>query len=137
MSNPPAASHMGGVSEIQIRSPSVILSSLLLTLWKSLNEESLMTLVTETEGILNLRPPTAKTIKWSVSFSSKYSYHEILRCYASTKKFWQSWFVLSPKVVTISTHSKWTQVTREERIPSIISSKINMAQWKEKLLCWW
>ena len=60
--NPPAASHMGGVWERQIRSARAILSSLLSTHGKSLDEESLLTLVAETEGILNSRPLTMETI---------------------------------------------------------------------------
>ena len=53
--NPPAASHMGGIWERQISSARAILSSLLSTHGKSLDEESLLTLVAETEGILNSR----------------------------------------------------------------------------------
>ena len=60
--NPPAASHMGGVWERQIRSARAILSSLLSTHGKSLDEESLLTLAAETEGILNSRPLTVETI---------------------------------------------------------------------------
>ena len=60
--NPPAASHMGGVWERQIRSARAILSPLLSTHGKSLDEESLLTLVAETEGILNSRSLTVETI---------------------------------------------------------------------------
>ena len=60
--NPPAASHMGGVSEMQIRSARAILSSLLSTHGKSLDEESLLTLVIETDRILNSRSLTVETI---------------------------------------------------------------------------
>ena len=60
--NLPAASRMGGVWERQIGSACAILLSLLKTHGKSLDEESLLTLVTETEGILNSRPFTAETI---------------------------------------------------------------------------
>ena len=60
--NPPAASHMGGVSERQIRSARAILSSLLSTHGKSLDEESLLTLVAETDRILNSRSLTVDTI---------------------------------------------------------------------------
>ena len=51
--NPPAASHMGSIWERQIRSARAILLSLLKAHGKSLDEESLLTLLTETEGILN------------------------------------------------------------------------------------
>ena len=60
--NPPAASHMGGIWDRQIRSAHTILSSLLSTHGKSLDKESLLTLVAETEGILNSRPLTVETI---------------------------------------------------------------------------
>ena len=57
-----AASHMGGFWERQIRSAHAILSSLLSTHGKSLDEESLLTFVAETEGILNSQPVTVETI---------------------------------------------------------------------------
>ena len=60
--NPPAASHMGGVWERQIRSARAILTSLLKTHSQSLNDESLHTLLTETEAIINSRPLTVDTI---------------------------------------------------------------------------
>ena len=60
--NLPAASHMGGVWERHIRSTCAILLSLLKTHGKSLDEESLLTLVTETGGILNSRPLATETI---------------------------------------------------------------------------
>ena len=60
--NPPAASHMGGVWERQVRFARAILSSLLSTRGKSLDKESLLTLVAKTEGILNSRPLTLETI---------------------------------------------------------------------------
>ena len=60
--NPPAASHMGGVWERQIRSARKILISLSETHGTSLNDESLRTLFAETEAILNSRPLTAETL---------------------------------------------------------------------------
>ena len=60
--NPPAASHMGGIWERQIRSAREILNSLLQTHGHSLNEESLQTLTTETEAIINSRPLTVETV---------------------------------------------------------------------------
>ena len=65
--NLPAASHMGDVWERQIRSTCAILLSLLKTHGKSLGEESLLTLVTETEGILNSRPLATETISGPTS----------------------------------------------------------------------
>ena len=49
--NPPVVSYMGGVWERQIRSARRILSSLLQTHGKTFDEESLLTLMVETEGI--------------------------------------------------------------------------------------
>ena len=60
--NPPAVSHMGGIWEHQIRSARAILNSLLQTHGHSLDEESLQTLMTETEAIINSRPLTVETI---------------------------------------------------------------------------
>ena len=51
--NPPLASHMGGVWERQIQSARAILSSLLKPHGQSLDDESLITLMTEVKGILN------------------------------------------------------------------------------------
>ena len=60
--NPPAASDLVGIWERQIRSTRAILSSLLSTYAKSLDKESLLMLVAETEGILNSQPLTLETI---------------------------------------------------------------------------
>ena len=56
--NPPHASHMGGVWERQIRTVRSVLSSLLREHCSSLNDESLRTLMTEAEAIVNSRPLT-------------------------------------------------------------------------------
>ena len=66
--NPPFASHMGGVWERQIRSARAILASILKTHGKSLDDESLLTLMTEVEGILNSRPLTVEMINDPSSF---------------------------------------------------------------------
>lgn len=60
--NTPAASHMGGVWERQIRSARSILSSLLRTHGHSLNDESFRTLLVEVESILNSRPLTTDVL---------------------------------------------------------------------------
>ena len=65
--NPPLASHMGGVWKRQIQSARAILSFLLKTHGQSL-DESLNTLMTEVEGILNSRPITVETINDLISF---------------------------------------------------------------------
>ena len=61
--NPSAASHMGGILEHQIHSTRGILASLLQTHGHSLDEESLQTLVAETEAVFNSRPLTVKIIE--------------------------------------------------------------------------
>ena len=60
--NPPLASHMGGVWERQIQSARNILLSLMKTYRASLDEESLNTLFTEVEGIVNSIPLVVETI---------------------------------------------------------------------------
>ena len=62
INNPPTASHMGGVWERQIRSARTILNSLVKTHGKSLDDESLHTLLIEVESIVNSRPMTIETI---------------------------------------------------------------------------
>ena len=60
--NPPMESHMGGIWKRQIRSARNILASLLRTRSSSLDEESLNTLFTEVEAIVNSRPLVVETI---------------------------------------------------------------------------
>ena len=60
--NPPASSHMRGVWERQIRLAHTILMSLLHTHRRSLNNESLRTLLAETEAIVNSRPLMTDTL---------------------------------------------------------------------------
>jgi len=56
--NPPAASHMGGVWERQIRSVRNVLSALLQGSGQQLDDESLRTFMCEAEAIVNSRPLT-------------------------------------------------------------------------------
>ncbi|XP_078382421.1 uncharacterized protein LOC144665122 [Oculina patagonica] len=60
--NVPAASHMGGVWERQIRSVRNVLSSLLQDNGKQLDNESLSTLMSEAEAIVNSRPLTVNQL---------------------------------------------------------------------------
>ena len=60
--NPPPGSHMGGVWERQKKPPSATLSALLKQHGTSLNDESLITLLTEVESIVNSRPLTVETL---------------------------------------------------------------------------
>ena len=60
--NVPSASHMGGVWERQIRTVRSVLSSLLQSNGSQLDDESLRTLMCETEAIVNSRPLTVKDL---------------------------------------------------------------------------
>ena len=60
--DPPGASHMGRVWELQIQSARNILAALLKTHGQSLNDEGLRTLVAETEPIINSRPLTSESL---------------------------------------------------------------------------
>ena len=60
--NPPSGSHMGGVWKHQIKSACVILSALLKQHGTSLNNKSLITVLTEVESIANSRPLTVETL---------------------------------------------------------------------------
>ena len=66
--NPPAASHRGGIWERLIGSARAILSALLTTHGKSLDDESLQMLMAEAEPVMNSRSLTVKTIKYYKSF---------------------------------------------------------------------
>ena len=65
--NPPVASHMGGVWEREMCPARRMLSSLMQTHGKAFDEESLLMLMVETEGILNSRPLTVETISDPIS----------------------------------------------------------------------
>ena len=58
----PMASHIGGVWERQIRTSRGILNTLVKTQGKSLDDESLNTLLVKVEAIVNSRPMTTETI---------------------------------------------------------------------------
>ena len=66
--NPPAASHVGGIWERQTRSARGILASLLDEHGHSLDEESLHTLMAETEAVINSRPLPVETINEGQGF---------------------------------------------------------------------
>ena len=60
--NTPHASHMGGIWEDQIHTTRSVLSSLLLDHGTQLDDESLRTLMTEAESIVNCRPLTVENL---------------------------------------------------------------------------
>ena len=65
--NSALASHMGGVWEQQICSARAILGSLLKTHGECLDDGSLLTVMTEVEGILNSRPLTVEVLNHPTS----------------------------------------------------------------------
>ena len=60
--NTPHASHMGGVWERQIRTVKSVISSLVKSNPRKLDEESLRTFLVEAEGIVNSRPLTLEDL---------------------------------------------------------------------------
>ena len=60
--NTPTASHMGGAWERQIRTVREILTSMIKTNPRTLDEETLRTFLTEAEGIVNSRPLTIENL---------------------------------------------------------------------------
>ena len=67
--NPPNASHMGGVWEIQIRTARRILTSVLYRTSTQLDDDCLRTLFTETASIMNSRPLTVDNLNDPASLS--------------------------------------------------------------------
>ena len=153
--NPPLASHMGGVWERQIRSARAILSSLLKTHGQSLDDESLITLMTEVEGILNSRPLTVETINDPTSFQplspinlltmkSKvvspppgkflkpdvYSKKRWRRIQHIANEFWSRW--RKEYLQSLQERQKWTSKRRNFRVDDIVllkQSDIPRNQW--------
>ena len=121
-------SHMGGVLEHQIHSVHSILSSLMQTHGRSLDEESLATLIAKTEGILNFQTLTCNTdnisdLTSSLPVSIKSFNHEIKDNFATSRRFFETWFIQPQKMEAGSTHSEWILVSLEERILAITTGK--------------
>ena len=83
---------MGGVWERQIRSARSILSSLLRTHKRSLDEESLNTLFAEVEAIINSRPLVVETINDANSKVALSPSH-LLTCYEKQSGDASTWCV--------------------------------------------
>ena len=90
--NPPLISHTGGVWERQIHSTRAILGSLLKTHGECLDDESLLTVMTEVEVILNSR-----SSQWSnkskVLVTCEYPNHEIKGSFTTTRRIFQAWYI--------------------------------------------
>ena len=97
--NPPLASHMGGVWERQSRFARSILSSFLRSNRKSLDEESLNTLLTEVEAIINSRPLIVEIINDANSEVEISSSHLLpsVSCF-----FIKSWFFFVECILSFS-----------------------------------
>ncbi|XP_066931171.1 uncharacterized protein [Clytia hemisphaerica] len=144
--NPPSASHHGGVWERQIRSAKQILSGILLTHGKSLNDESLRTLLCEVENVLNTRPLTVQclndpmslaplspsnllTTKSDVvlpppgSFDEPYVFSRRYwkRVQHLTNEFWQRW--RKEFLTTLQSRTKWLSSKRNFKLNDIVLLK--------------
>jgi len=144
--NPPYASHMGGVWERQIRSARRILTSLLETHGESLNDESLRTLMIETEAIINSRPLTVENLNDPDSdkplspaklLTSKsnvvlpppgnferpdlYSRKYWRRVQHVADEFWSRW--RKEFLISLQTMQKWHQVIRNFQIGDVVLLK--------------
>ena len=136
---------MGGIWERQIRSARGILASLLQTHGHSLDEESLQTLVAETEAVFNSRPLTVKIIEGQgfkplspnnlLTTKSKvamplpgsfqrpdlYCRKRWRRVQHITNEFWCRW--CKEFVHTLQERQKWTTKKRNFRINDIVLLK--------------
>ena len=69
--NTQTASHMGGVWKWQIHSARNVLSSLLKTHGRSLNDEALSTLMAKVEAVMNSRALTVELLRDGISRATK------------------------------------------------------------------
>ena len=144
--NVPAASHMGGVWERQIKTVRAVLSSILVSNATQLDDESLRTLMCEAESIVNSRPltvnqltdpdsPEPLTPNHLVTMKSKvllpppglferadvYSRKRWRRVQHLANEFWTRWrkeFLLS-----LQQRQKWTRPQRNLCIGDIVMMK--------------
>ena len=144
--NPPSSSHMGGIWERQIRSIRTILSALMKQHAAILNDESLRTLMTETEAIINSRPLTVDTMSDPTSllplspiqlltFKSDVVFPppgDFQRCDLYCRKhwrrvqylanqFWHRWRV--EYLATLQSRQKWTGKTRNFAVGDVVLVK--------------
>ena len=108
--NPPTASNMGGVWEQQIRSARSIIAALLKQHGESPNDESMRTLLSEVEEIINSRPVTCDNIGYENSIfplnPMQLQSMKTKICYATTWNIPEGTYVLSKILATSST---WMQ----------------------------
>ena len=152
--NTPAASHMGGIWERQIRSARSILTALMKAHTGALTEEALCTLMSEAEAIVNSRPLTVEslsdvdsprpltpshllTMKSQVvmpppgAFSSPdvYSRKQWRRVQHLANEFWSRW--RKEFLTNLQERQKWNQKTRNFKINDVVLLKgeSNRCEW--------
>ena len=154
--NVPAASHMGGVWERQIRTVHAVLSSLLINNSAQLDDESLRTLMCETEAIVNSRPLTINqlsdpnspepltpshllTMKSKVLLSPPgkfepadlYTRKRWRRVQHLANEFWTRW--RKEYLLGLQERQKWTQPRRGLRVGDVVmvkSPNVSRSQWQ-------
>ena len=143
--NVPHASHMGGVWERQIKSVRAVLSALMADLGDQLDHETLRTLFTEAENIVNSRPLTADvsdpnslqpltpmqllTLKSQVvlpppgefSRPDMYSKKRWKRVQFLANQFWQR--LRKEYLQSLQTRRKWQNARRNLQIGDIVIDK--------------
>ncbi|XP_030849893.1 uncharacterized protein LOC115927770 [Strongylocentrotus purpuratus] len=144
--NVPAASHMGGVWERQIRSARRVLETLLYQSSRQLNDESLRTLMYEAAAIVNSRPLTVTdlndptylaplTPNHLITMKSKvllpppgnfqdadlYSRKRWRRVQHLINEFWDRW--RKEFLQNLQTRQKWTRPRRDAKIGDIVIMK--------------
>ena len=144
--NPPEASHMGGVWERQIRSIRTILTALMKNHSSMLTDESLRTLMTEVEAIINSRPLTVDTLNDPLSpiplspiqlltFKSDvvfpppgkfdrpdvYSRKHWRRVQYLANEFWSRW--KSEYLASLQERQKWTKKSRNFLVGDVVLVK--------------
>ena len=151
--NVPAASHMGGVWERQIRSIRAILSSLLKNHGNILNDESLRTLLVEAEAAVNSRPLTVETLADPLSYAPITPNHLLtmkskvvmpppgelqkadLYCRKKWKKvqyllneFWTRW--KKEYLMNLQMRKKWEKSRRNFQVGDIVLLKEDSGRYK-------
>ena len=140
--NPPAASHMGGVWERQIRTTRRILDTLLREHGSSLDDESLQTLMCEVESISNSRPLTVissdvkdpyplspnqiLTMKTSIVLPppGKFQRNDVYmrprwrRVQYLCNLFWSRWKL--EYLPTLQERAKWNKVKRNLKVDDVV-----------------
>ena len=144
--NPPLASNMGGVWERQIRTARSILNSLLKAHGASLTDESLQTLLTEVEAIVNSRLLTTDVINDVTSLvplspinlltmksrlvmpppgkfmsADMYCRKHWRRVQHLSNEFWNRW--RKEVLLTLQNRQKWNGKTRNCKIGDIVLVK--------------